>query len=239
VRITAPEDTRKGTLYFDGIITSSFQDVRHHTPDWQAPFVNEKTTSHWLVLNNSWKLKLDVPLKDSLSTEEIQELKTIKDRFIELVAEKGRGYKVAKAQEVLDSYGIRTNPDGTLNGKPVYFVRYGETFINLGIADAKKTFNRNGQLLQTLNDHLLKIAVGYLNCEDQEQKRQLAEIYVTLTRHLLDQGFAAGSGQGTLHHLGYSMRNFYTAPVIMKEVLKEAGLAAQVQQAMEWFSGVG
>ena len=239
VRITAPKEARKGTLYFDGIITSSFQDVRHHTPDWQAPFVNEKTTSHWLVLNNSWKLKLDVPLKDSLSTEEIQELKTIKDRFIELVAEKGRGYKVAKAQEVLDSYGIRTNPDGTLNGKPVHFIRYGETFINLGIPDAKKTFNKNGQLLRSLNDHLLKIAVGYLNCEDPEQKRQLADIYVTLTRHLLDQGFAAGSGQGTLHHLGYSMRNFYTAPVIMQDVLKEAGLASEVQQAMEWFSGVG
>ena len=239
VRITAPEESRKGTLYFDGIITSSFQDVRHHTPDWQAPFINEKTTSHWLVLNNSWKLHLDLPLKDSLSREDLKDMQTVRERFVELVAGGKKGYKPGKAEEVLESYGITSNPDGTINGKPVYFVRYGETFLNLGIPDAKKTFGRNGQLLRKLNDHMLQIATGYLNCENPEQKARLAEIYITLTRHLLDQGFAAGSGQGTLHHLGYSMRNFYTAPVIMQDVLKEAGLAEQVQQAMEWFSGVG
>ena len=239
VRITAPKEARKGTLYFDGIITSSFQDVRHHTPDWQAPFVNEKTTSHWLVLNNTWKLQLDMPLKDSLSKEELNDMQTVKARFVELTAGGKSGYGLKKAEEVLESYGITHNPDGTINGKPVYFVRYGETFLNLGIRDAKKTFGKNGQLLKELNDHMFRIAAGYLNSEDPEQKRRLAEIYVTLTRHLLDQGFAAGSGQGTLHHLGYSMRNFYTAPVIMQDVLKEAGLAEQVQQAMEWFSGVG
>ena len=239
VRITAPKEARKGTLYFDGIITSSFQDVRHHTPDWQAPFVNEKTTSHWLVLNNTWKLQLDMPLKDSLSKEELNDMQTVKARFVELTAGGKSGYGLKKAEEVLESYGITHNPDGTVNGKPIYFVRYGETFLNLGIRDAKKTFGKNGQLLKELNNHLFRIAAGYLNSEDPEQKRRLAEIYVTLTRHLLDQGFAAGSGQGTLHHLGYSMRNFYTAPVIMQDVLKEAGLAEQVQQAMEWFSGVG
>ena len=239
IRITAPQKCRKGSLFLDGIIPASFQDVRHHTPDWQAPFINEKTTSHWLILNNSWKLDLDIPLKDSLSTEDIRDMQTVRERFVDIVTSKGKGYGLEKAREVLDSYGIRYNPDGTMNGKPIYFTRYGETFINLGIPDAKKTFSRNGQLLRTLNDHLLRIAAGYLASDDPKEKLELAYIYVTLTRHLLDQGFAAGSGQGTLHHLGYSMRNFYTAPVIMRDVLKEAGLDVQVQQAMEWFSGVG
>ena len=58
-------------------------------------------------------------------------------------------------------------------------------------------------------------------------------MYLLQTRHLLAQGFAAGSAQGTLHHLGYSMRNFYTAPVIMRDVLRRAGLEHDVQQAME------
>jgi chondroitin-sulfate-ABC endolyase/exolyase len=35
------------------------------------------------------------------------------------------------------------------------------------------------------------------------------------------------------------MRNFYTAPVIMKSVLQEAGLAEEIQMAMEWFCGAG
>ncbi len=239
IRIHAPEGVKKGCLYLDSVIPSSFQDVRHHTPDWQAPFVNEKTTNHWLILNNSWKLSLDIPLKESLSASDIRDMDTVKARFIELITEKVRPYNLKKARKVFESYGISYNDDGTIKGKPIYFVRYGETFLNLGIPDAKEAFRKNGQLLRTLNDHLLRLAVSASQATDPRKKEEFTEIYLTLTRHLLDQGFAAGSGQGTLHHLGYSMRNFYTAPVIMQDALRKAGLDTQVQQAMEWFSGVG
>lgn len=239
IRITAPTEIKKGKLYFDGIIPSSFQDVRHHTPDWQAPFVNEKTTSHWLVLNNSWKLELDIPHKEALDAIDIQSMDTIKQRFIRIVTEDVKPFSLKKAKEIYDSYSITVNPDGTIKGKPIYFTRYAETFINLGIPDAKKTFNKNGQLLRTLNDRMLRIAVSAAQATDPAEKAEFTKIYIDLTRHLLDQGFAAGSAQGTLHHLGYSMRNFYTGPVIMQEALREAGLDTQVQQAMEWFSGVG
>ena len=239
VRIYAPEGIRRGSLLFDGIITSSFQDVRYHTPDWQAPFINEKTTIHWLILNNSWKLSLDIPQKSTISDKEIQEIKTVKDRFIHLVTEKVKSYTLKEARKMYESYNISFNADGTITGKPIYFIRYGETFLNLGIPDAKKTFGANGQLLKDLNDKMLRLAVTIMRCEDGEQKQELKEMYINLTKHLLDQGFAAGSGLGTLHHLGYSMRNFYTGPVIMQEHLKEAGLDQDIQQAMEWFSGVG
>ena len=237
--ITAPEGVKKGCLFFDGIIPASFQDVRYHTPDWQAPFVNEKTKIHWLVLNNSWKLKLDIPQKDSLTEDQISDMDSVKTRFIRLVTEKAKPYSLKKAREIYDSYSISYNSDGTITGKPIYFIRYGETFLNLGIPDAKKSFNKSGQLLRTLNDHLLRIAVSALKENDPQKKAEFTRIYLDLTRHLLDQGFEAGSGQGTLHHLGYSMRNFYTAPVIMQEELRKAGLDQKVQQAMEWFSGVG
>ena len=239
VRIYAPEGIRKGSLLFDGIITSSFQDVRYHTPDWQAPFVNEKTTIHWLILNNSWKLSLDIPQKASISQEEIQDIKTVKDRFIHLVTEKVKSYTLEEARKMYESYNISFNQDGSINGKPIYFIRYGETFLNLGIPDAKKTFGANGQLLKDLNDKMLRLAVTIMRSDDEAQKQELCGMYINLTKHLLDQGFAAGSGLGTLHHLGYSMRNFYTGPVIMQDILKEAGLDQEVQKAMEWFSGVG
>jgi chondroitin-sulfate-ABC endolyase/exolyase len=226
-------------LYFDGLITSSFQDVRYHTPDFHAPYVNEKTDIHWLVLNNSWKLALDVPQKSLLTEDELQDMKTVKDRFVQLITEKVKEYSFDEAVEMYDSYQLSFNPDGTINGKPIYFIRYGETYLNQGIPDAKQAFSKAGQLLKDLNDKMLRLAVTIMNCKDAEQKEELSRMYVNLTRHLLDQGFAAGSGQGTLHHLGYSMRNFYTGPVIMQDVLKEAGLDVAVQQAMEWFSGVG
>ena len=239
VRIYAPENIRRGTLYFDGLITSSFQDVRYHTPDFHAPYVNEKTDIHWLVLNNSWKLALDIPQKSSLTDTELQDMKTVKERFVQLITEKVKEYSFEEAVEMYDSYQLSFNPDGTINGKPIYFIRYGETYLNQGIPDAKQAFTKAGQLLKDLNDKMLRLAVTIMNCKDAEQKEELSRMYVNLTRHLLDQGFAAGSGQGTLHHLGYSMRNFYTGPVIMQDVLKEAGLDVAVQQAMEWFSGVG
>lgn len=239
VVISAPEDCRKGELYFDGIITSAFEDVRHHTPDWQAPYVNKDTKSHWLVLNDSWNLKLDIDRAETISENEIKDLETIRDRFIDLVTDGRQPWGMEKVRKTYESYDITENPDGTVKGKPVFFTRYGETYINLGIKDASGRFGKNGQLLRQANDNLLQFAIAWKNEADPILKAEIAGMYISLTRHLLDQGFEAGSGLGTVHHLGYSMRNFYTAPVIMKEVLEEARLAERVQAAMEWFSGVG
>ena len=239
IRIYAPKGQKEGVLYFDGVIPSSFQDVRYHTPDWQAPFINEETTIHWLVLNNSWKLKLDIPQKKSLKLADIHDMDTIRQRFIRIITEDIKPLSLKKAKEIYNSYNISVNPDGTIKGKPIYFTRYGETFINLGIKDAQKAFNNNGQLLRTLNDRMLRIAVSAAQAKNRVEKDEFTKIYIDLTRHLLDQGFAAGSAQGTLHHLGYSMRNFYTGPIIMQDALRKAGIDTQVQQAMEWFSGVG
>ena len=237
--IIAPKGVKKGQLFFDGIIPASFQDVRHHTPDWQAPFVNEKTTNHWLVLNNSWKLKLDIKPRASLSLQERKDMRLIQDRFLELMTDKGKRLDYDQIKARYDRFGIHTNPDGTINGKPIYFVRYAETFLNQGIPDAKKTFKKNGQLLSDYNDFLLTVANAATAEKDSCKKEELTQMYINLTRHLLDQGFAAGSGQGTLHHLGYSLKNYYTSPLIMKKALVRAGLAEEVQKAMEWFSGVG
>ena len=240
VRITASKDLKRGELYFDGIITASFQDVRYHTADWQARFINKETTNFWLTLNQFWDNELDIHVEDREMTEqEIADCKVIENRFIELVTDGVKPLSIDEIRKIYDAYNIRFNEDGTINGLPIWFIRYGETYLNQGIPDAMPTFTARGQTLRQLNDAMLKIAVTYMQETDSAVKAEIAQIYVNLTKHLLDQGFAVGSGQGTLHHLGYSMRNFYTAPVIMKSVLKEAGLAGQMQMAMEWFCGAG
>ena len=240
VRITASDNLKSGVLYFDGIITASFQDVRYHTADWQARFINKETTNFWLTLNQFWDNNLDIAVENRPMTDkEIADCKTIEDRFIELVTDGVKPLSIDEIRQIYKTYNIRFNEDGTINGLPIWFIRYGETYLNQGIPDAMPTFTARGQTLRQLNDAMLKIAVSYMQEDDPVIKAEIADIYVNLTKHLLDQGFAVGSGQGTLHHLGYSMRNFYTAPVIMKAVLKEAGLAEQMQMAMEWFCGAG
>ena len=240
VVITASQNLKKGCLYFDGIITASFQDVRYHTADWQARFINKETTNFWLTLNQFWDNEFDIPTSESpLHEDEITDFKTIEDRFITLVTSGVKPMSIEEIRKTYEFYDISFNEDGTINGKPVWFIRYGETYINQGIPDAMPTFTAHGQTLRQLNDAMIRIAVSYMQETDSAIKNEIADIYINLTRHLLDQGFAVGSGQGTLHHLGYSMRNFYTAPVIMKQVLKEAGLDTQMQMAMQWFCGAG
>lgn len=237
--INSPDGVKKGRLFFDGVIMSSFQDVRHHTPDWQAPFINKDTESHWLILNNSWNLVLDIPEQSGLSEKELSDMDVIRDRFVSLVTDGKKPWDMKRIRKMYESYGIGYNPDGTIRGKAIFFTRYGETFINLGIMDASSRFSSNGQLLRTFNDNLFQVALAWYMSGKEDERKELEDMYVSMTKLLLDQGFAAGSGQGTLHHLGYSMRNFYNAPVIMREVLSDAGLLHDVQQAMEWFSGVG
>lgn len=236
--VVTVDGPREGELYFDHLILSAFQDVRHHTADFQAPFINAATRSHWLVLLRSWQLPLP-ERTEALTDAERCDMDTITDRLCRLLTEGRQPMPLRQLRKRFAEYGITENPDGTLCGKPIWFVRYAETYINLGHPKVAALYRQNGQLLRRCNDLLYQIAVAHYASRDGTERNELARIYVLLTRHLLDQGFAAGSAQGTLHHLGYSMRNFYTAPVLMRGVLREAGLLHAVQQAMEWFSGVG
>ena len=236
--VVTAEGVERGELYFDHLILSSFQDVRHHTADFQAPFINAATTSHWLTLLQSWRNPMPA-LPAAVGEGERRDMATVERRLRELLLEGRKPMAMKTLRKRFDAYGIAENPDGTLRGKPIWFVRYAETYINLGHPDVGKLFNDNGQTLRKYNDFLFQVAVAHDAAADAAERAELERMYVLLTRHLLDQGFAAGSAQGTLHHLGYSMRNFYTAPVIMRDVLRRAGLEHDVQQAMEWFSGVG
>lgn len=228
----------RGEVFFDHLILSSFQDVRQHTADFQAPYINPNTTSHWLILLQSWSHPLPASTA-VVSAAERRDMATVEKRLRELLLADQKPKTLKNLSRTFDSYGIEENTDGTLRGKPVWFTRYAETYINLGHPDVAKQYQSNGQLLRRYNDFMYQIGVAYNCSTDAVERNELARMYVLLVRHLLDQGFAAGSGMGTLHHLGYSMRNFYTAPVLMRGVLRRAGLEHDVQQAMEWFSGVG
>lgn len=230
---------RKGVLYLDGIIPAAYEDSRYHTADFQAPYINRGTGVHWIRLEEFWQRQLDIgPPSGDLSRYAAQ-MDTVERRFVSIVSSGKRGCSLDEARSIYRSMDIVRNADGTLDGKAIFFTRYGETFINLGIPDASRQLGDNGQLVRHYNDDMLRIALAWMQSSDTDERGELARIYVDLTRHLLDQGFAAGSAMGTLHHLGYSMRNFYTAPVIMRDVLQEAGLLGEVQQALEWFSGLG
>jgi chondroitin-sulfate-ABC endolyase/exolyase len=237
MRIVAP-NTNSGQLFFDHIILSSLQDVRQHTADFQAPYVNPRTKNHWLVLLQSWKNNFDISVKEKVTASEQNSINEIQNRLTEMLLEGKKVTSVQKLSQKFDEYNVHENSDGTVSGLPVFFERFSETYDTFGAGNYKSLYN-NAMGLSRCNQLMFDMAVSYQKCENAVEKNKISDMYVLLMRHLLDQGFQAGSGLGTLHHLGYSMRNFYTAAYLMKDPLTKAHLDQQVQQAMEWFSGTG
>lgn len=237
MRITAP-NTPKGELMLDHLILGSFQDVRHHTADFQAPFINAETDSHWLILLNSWKNQFEYPITASISQKEIKEIQQVEENLTQLMMKKPKE-SLESIREKFAHYQIRENGDGTVTGMPIHFIRYAETYINLGYKYPGDLYTKDKRTLAMFNDLMYQIAITYNNSENSEERNELASLFTLGTRHLLDQGWAAGSAQGSLHHLGYSVRTYYPAYFLMREPLREAGLRHQVQQAMEWFAGTG
>lgn len=237
MRITAP-DIAAGELFFDHIMLASLQDVRQHTPDLQAPYINPGTTNHWLVLLESWKLKFDIPTSATVSASEQKSIDEIQSRLTDYLLDGKIVTPLFALTEAVNAYGIRKNADGTLNGLPVFPDRFGETYEYLGGENYKVLFN-NPMGTSFTTELMLKMAISYHKTKSNKEKESIAEMFVLLMHHFLDQGFQAGSALGTLHHLGYNFKDFYTAAYLMKNVLVEAKLGNQVQQSMEWFAGTG
>lgn len=237
LRITV-QGASQGELFFDHLMLSSFQDVRHHTAGFEAPFINANTESHWLTLLNSWNKKFDIALADAVTQTEKASADTIESRFVSILTSNARITPLSKLVVAFNKYTIIHNSDGSLRGLPIFFERYGETYERLGAERYNLLFDTPSGL-SNFNDLLYKMAVSHHFSTNPEEKKTISDMYLLLVRHALDQGFRAGSTMGTLHHLGYSMRKFYSANLLMRNELQKASLAAPIQQAMEWFAGTG
>lgn len=234
LRIYPPATSKHGKLYLDHVILSSLQDIRHHTADFQAPYINPRTENHWLVLLRSWRQDFDLPLPTTVSPAERRDIRILCHRMDKhLLPAQSKVVPLSQLSARYAAYRLSEK-----QGLPVFFERYGETYEHW---DNSTSYTAKiGEMgLSRANALLFDLAVAYRYADSTEARDSLRTMFLSLTRHTLDQGFQAGSGMGTLHHLGYSMRLFYPAMYLMREPLSEAHLIREVQQATEWFSGVG
>ncbi|MDY2942717.1 MAG: chondroitinase family polysaccharide lyase, partial [Paludibacteraceae bacterium] len=247
------ERTIPHRLYLDHVILSSLQDVRHHTADFQAPYVNPRSESHWLVLLRSWRQEFELPLPDAVSKAQQRDIRRIQQRMDKELIPTYRGKDTPNIDSLRARYAVYHLEDSP--GLPIFFERFGETYTHY---DNTTTYTQKiGDMgLSHANQLLYDLALAHrqntgdaptvsraVTCPDLSGQTadsdEIAHMFLALTHHMLDQGFQAGSAMGTLHHLGYSMRYFYPAMYLMRDVLREAGMLREVQQAMEWFSGAG
>ncbi|MEK3854919.1 chondroitinase family polysaccharide lyase [Cytobacillus sp. FSL H8-0458] len=237
--IVAPE-SQSGTLHFDSMMLSTPIDPRHHTPDKQVPFVNPKVmeaaNAHWLgLLHYS---NLTPPVAESEITEEhLAGIRKVETKFKDLVFKKQKvtDALMAEIRSRFASFGI-TRDDGVIHGNPLYMPHF-DQFPSI-LKEAYKDLSQTEDL-RTFTDFMNLVANTYHSTEDESIKNELKFIYIDLADHLADQGWMDGSGQGTMHHLGYNIRGFYTSSFLMHGVLKEAGLLDRTQKTLFWLSGAG
>ncbi len=238
--ILSPSSRPHGTFYLDHIILSTLSDSRYQTPDFQAPFVNAHTQSHWLSLLKYSKEKPDGKEFHPVTTSEKEDIARLEKRFFEDICEK----KIVVSEQTIDSlrrsvdrYHIRIK-DGKVSGDPIWFVRFTEVYERFA-PEWSHWYDKSTQSLDKYFDLMLQVACAYHQATGSVQKQQLQILFMRLYLHIEEQGIAAGSGLGTIHHSGYSFRSFYPALYLMREILEENDKRESAVQAMQWFAATG
>ncbi|MCU4174040.1 chondroitinase family polysaccharide lyase [Carboxylicivirga sp. N1Y90] len=239
--IESPQSVQKGQLFIDHMFLCQNIDSRHHTPDNQVPFVNAGTKSHWLIQQKTSLASPDIALPDALQKTDKKAFKQINERFQSDILKKQNvsDKTVASLQKQFERYGIKRKGDHII-GLPIWFGRNAELYFpHITHKEAKTFYNATHQNVKAYFDFMMKVARAHASSLDINQKQALENIFIDLFDHMLDQGFAAGSGLGTIHHYGYNWRNYYRALFLMRDVLENNDRLEVATEGLQWFAALG
>lgn len=237
--VMAPE-SGSGTLYFDSMMLSTPLDPRHHTPDLQVPFVNpgvmEAANAHWLgLLHYSQQTPPEPPA--AVNEADLAAFRALEGKFTELVFKKQKITEalLADIRSKYAAFGM-VREDGAIRGGSLFMPHFDQ--VPKELKEPFKQLNNTFDL-RAFTDFMQLVANTYLSAEEPALREELGQMYIDLADHLADQGWNYGSGQGTMHHLGYNIRGFYSSAFLMRDVLREAGLLERTQKSLFWLSGAG
>ncbi|MEK3888539.1 chondroitinase family polysaccharide lyase [Bacillus sp. FSL K6-3431] len=237
--IKAPK-SGEGTLYFDSMMLSTPVDPRHHTPDLQVPFVNpgvmEAANAHWLGLLH-YSQQTPPESSEEVTDTDIKAFRTIEDKFTELAFKRKKitDALITDIRTRYESFEI-VRDDEVIRGKSLFMPHFDQ--MPQPLKESFKELNNTADL-RAFTDFMQLVTDAYLSTDDMALKNELKSMYVDLSDHFADQGWNYGSAQGTMHHLGYNVRGFYTSTFLMRDVLREANLLDRTQKTLLWLSGAG
>ncbi len=223
VRFTAPGSS--GELYIDQIMVS-LADNRYQ---WSDDQVTTRATSTYQYPRIDFGLPDNIP---NATDEEIQATADIRKAFVEEYAE---SQNVSSLRSYYDSLNIERS-GGVITGRHVITrpqrTRYQRNYLS---GDARSRYDDYESDLERYTLRMLSIAQAYHD-GTSGSRSELAQWYVDMTEHLLDQGFADGSALVTTHHWGYNSSGWYISALLMAPILEEKGLLDDVYKALLWFS---
>lgn len=228
--------SKSGTLFFDDIIFSQYQDDRHQYPDEIVPFVKEGqdlAKDHWMpLISNYNRIKNLKPRPISVATR--INLKKFEQK-IDADQTIPKRYKVYinTLKELFAELNLKTK-DGKITGPPLTFKRERE----------QSYFNKKQQGNVKYNDiydfgRVMKKLSNFHGRANPTDKAAIEEMIITGAKYYIDQGWAAGSNGGTRHHIGYNVRDITEAFFNSRKLLYKEGLLNEIASSLHWLFNLG
>ncbi len=233
-KLIVSTNSKTGTLYFDDIVFSQFQDNRHVYPDLVVPFIKKDQDpgkDHWMPTIANFKRIQNLKTTDLTPTQK-EDLISVERILDKSINPPRRG---AINIESLKSKFAKLNlvDDGnTVKGPPMQF-KQEQVYFDKNQQGEKK-FNKVDQLGKILD----QLAHSYDRADDT-QKVEIEKMFIEGTKYYLDQGWQAGSCGGTRHHIGYNVRELTEAFFIMRTTLAKNGLLNDVGDSLQWLFNLG
>lgn len=238
-------------LWIDQLISASPIDPRHPIRDAQVPFVNlradQSANAHWMSLYRYACLKQQQMSAQNgqMTEEENRDMARIEERLEQFLLSANPWPKKGSLVIGDDEFGelLEKFNQFHLVEQPGYV-----SGVTVDAACQKAAYPKAERARLTaltasvdikICGQIMADAAWAWHVVKGGQKAAVEKKFLLLFRHLLDQGWAAGSGLGTAHHLGYPMRFLYTALFLMRDCLNKAGLLDQAADMMAWYTGQG
>ena len=221
-----------GEIYIDQIYTSILIDPRHNARDEQVDFINlqadNAVNSHWMALYKNYNAISQNKDIQKLTSEEIKGIRSVENRFKNdiIKKEKVNLKLIEKNREKLQEYLTTTAVS------PQTIVLYKD------FSEEEKSYLKDVQIKE-YGSWLRELAFMYNSTEDKKYKKEIYEIFKKGLNHLYEQGWTKGSCQGTIHHLGYQVRELYQSIFLMKEPLLKDKNLKQAKEMVTWYSAMG
>jgi chondroitin-sulfate-ABC endolyase/exolyase len=243
LRIQAPRSIKRGTIYLDQMLMNVTINPRSPMRDEQLPFVNQEAdraaNAHWTALYSFNRTPQRLSLLGSVSDPEKRDMEKIARRYKDLIfpAAERKSEISMSAIEKSFLYWKILRKNGMITGRAVHATNDVE-LVSLSPSNTVKALNQETDV-KKYTQFMLQVAQAYHSKASTDDKGRLEGYFMDLLDHMDDQGWAFGSGMGALHHHGYNLSGYYSACLLMKDVIKRHGALERTFKSMAWFSGLG
>ncbi|MFD2160647.1 chondroitinase family polysaccharide lyase [Rubritalea tangerina] len=228
---------KPGKVAIDLLLPSTQFDRRHPSHDQSYQFTKDDPHSR---IREGKPLDLyhqsirQIP-NPPISPQQSHTLKLLEDTLEATLLKSNTSPNLQAIRNKYAQYQITIKPDGSVNGRHIFYLHTTDIYKGLEIEESIRLELQYD--LKNTGKLLLQLAKAWHFYQaNQSEKQELAEMIINLNKLLLKSGWHLGHGQGTLHHFGYSSREYYTAGFLTRVLLEKHHLRDKVARSLQWFN---